>query len=378
MFIFLESKMRVCFVSPEMFHWGVHGGFGYITWTLSRELVKRGYEACVVTPRRKGQETLEEVDGVTVYGFDPFIGSPFPVNAIQSRRDSLKYYKMADADIYHNQAISYNTYAAHLATPERKHILTFQDPYDHHEWRRIAKVEPKYSSMSHILRVEAEIRFLARTCRMMNKLYSQAHFLVPKVKDLYRLEKDPELLPNPVPVPVRLEEKAEKPTVCFLARWDPQKRVELFFKLAKIHPDVEFIALGKSHDEEKDRDLRARYDKLPNLTMTGFVSEEEKSRILSKSWALVNTSVREALPVSFLEALAHKTPIISGENPDDLTSTYGHHVENEDYDSGLEWLLESNDWRRKGVLGRKHVSKVYEIGHVVEQHIQKYEEVMDE
>ncbi len=94
--------MRVCFVSPEMFHWGVHGGFGYITWTLSRELVKRGHEACVVTPRRKGQESVEDVDGVKIYGFDPCSDMPYPVNAIQSRRDSLKYYRTADADIYHS------------------------------------------------------------------------------------------------------------------------------------------------------------------------------------------------------------------------------------------------------------------------------------
>ncbi len=147
--------------------------------------MKRGHEACVVTPRRKGQKNVEDVDGVTVYGFDPYSDSPFPVNAIQSRRDSLKYYRRADAEIYHNQAISYNTYAAHLATPEKKHVLTFQDPYDQHEWRRIAKVEPRFGSMSHILRVEAEIRFLARTCKMMDTLYTQAHFLVPKVKTLY-------------------------------------------------------------------------------------------------------------------------------------------------------------------------------------------------
>jgi glycosyltransferase involved in cell wall biosynthesis len=230
--------------------------------------------------------------------------------------------------------------------------------------------------MSHILRVEVEIRFLAKTCSKMDTMYSQARFLVPKVKDLYRLVEDPEFLPNPVPVPETVHDKAENPTVCFLARWDPQKRVELFFKLAKEHPEIEFIAMGKSHNTEKDRKLRARYGGLPNLTLTGFVSEEEKGRILSKSWALVNTSIREALPVSFLEALAHKTPIISGEDPDHLTSNYGFHVKEEDYGGGLEWLLESEEWRKKGENGRKHVSEVYEMDHVVDLHIEKYEKVM--
>ena len=371
-------ELRICIVSPEMFHWGVHGGFGYITWTLSRKLVERGHEACVVTPRRKGQRNIEEVDGVKVYGFDGFDNSPYPVSALQSRRDSLKYYRMADADIYHSQALSYNTYAAHLAMPERKHILTFQDPYDQHEWRRIAKVVPKYGRISHILRVEAEIKFLSRTCRLLDAMFSQAHFLIPKSRKLYHLDSAPEFLPNPVPVPAELNGKSEEPTVCFLARWDPQKRVELFFQMAKIHPEVEFIAMGKSHDPAVDSELRERYGRVPNLRLTGFVTEEEKSRILAKSWALMNTSVREALPVSFLEALAHRTPIISGENPDDLTSSYGFHVQDEDYEEGLKWVLDSDEWRRKGEDGRRHVERVFEMEHVIDLHLEKYEDVVSE
>ena len=370
--------LRVCIVSPEMFHWGVHGGFGYITWTLSRKLVERGYEACVVTPRRKGQGSVEEVDGVTVYGFDGFEASPFPVSALQSRRDSLKYYRMADADIYHSEALSYNTYAAHLAMPERKHIVTFQDPYDQHEWRRIARVVPKFRSLSHILRVEAEIRFLARTCKLLDTMFSQAHFLIQKSRTLYSLDVDPEFLPNPVPIPEMLSEKSMEPTVCFLARWDPQKRVELFFQMAKENPQVEFIAMGKSHDPDVDSELRARYGSVPNLRLTGFVTEEEKSRILARSWALMNTSVREGLPVSFLEALAHKTPIISGENPDELTSRYGFHVQDEDYEEGLRWVLSSDEWRRKGEDGREHVERVFEVEHVIDLHVERYEEAMGE
>ncbi len=115
--------------------------------------------------------------------------------------------------------------------------------------------------------------------------------------------------------------KADTPTVCFLARWDPQKRVEVFFELAEMFPEVEFIAMGRSHDIEADARLRKWCEGIPNLSCPGFVSEEEKSRILEKSWALVNTSVREALPISFLEALAHETPILSGEDPDGLTSS---------------------------------------------------------
>jgi len=78
----------------------------------------------------------------------------------------------------------------------------------------------------------------------------------------------------------------------------------------------------------------------------------------------VNTSVREALPVSFLEALAHGTPIISGENPDGLTSDYGCVVEDGDYSCALNRLLED---------GRRHVMDFHEAGKVVDRHVEIYE-----
>lgn len=364
--------MKVCFVSPEVFHWGVHGGFGYLTWMLGKKLAEHGVDVSVVTQRREGQDELELLDGFKVYGYPSHQAG---LGSLWARRESIKYYRKADAEIYHSQAISYSSYIAHVACPEKKHILTFQDPYDREEWNRIAKVEPRYGTMRHRLRVEAEIKFLSDTCKSMDALYSQAYFLIPKAVELYDLESMPKFLPNPVPVPKEVMDKAEKPTVCFLARWDPQKRVEIFFKLAEKHPEIDFIAMGKSHDKEKDRRLRKRYSGLPNLRLTGFVSESEKQLILGRSWALLNTSIREALPISFLEALASGTPVISGENPDDLVSNYGYHVEGDDFESALDWLQSSEMCRRKGKEGREHVRRVYEVDKVVDLHIAEYEKI---
>lgn len=366
--------MKICLVSPEVFHWGVHGGFGYLTWMLGKKLAEKGIDVSVVTMRRGGQGEMEWLDGVKVYGYPTH---PAGLGSIWARRESVKYFRRADADIYHSQAISYSSYVAHVAAPEKKHILTFQDPYDLEEWRRIAIVEPKYETLMHKLRVEAEIRFLAKTCKRMDALYSQAFFLIPKAVKLYDLETEPRFLPNPVPVPAEKVEKAEKPTVCFLARWDPQKRVELFFQLAEKHPEIDFIAMGKSHSKEKDAELRQVYKHLPNLKMTGFVSEKDKQLILGRSWALLNTSIREALPISFLEAFASQTPVISGENPDNLVSNFGYHVQSDDYESGLEWLIDSDEWRGKGEMGRRHVERIYEADRVVELHIREYEKILE-
>jgi len=365
--------LRVCFVSPEYFGLGVHGGFGYVTKTLSEGLADRGFDVCVVTPRRNGQGAVETVNGVKVLSYKPYMGLPGPAGTLASRRSYVDLIREVDADVYHSQAVSLNTYVAQRAAPDKRHLITFQDPYDEREWARIAEVEPRYRGLMHDARVQLEKRVLSSACRRADALYTQAWFLAEKARRYFGFKELPGLLPNPVPIPETLSGKSPRPTACFLARWDPQKRVELFFKLALEHPEVNFIAMGRSHDEAKDRDLRERYGGVPNLQLTGFVSEEEKSRILGESWVLVNTSVREALPVSFLEALAHGTPIISGENPDGLTADYGYLAEDDDYSATVKRLLTDEERMEKGYRGRRHVEETHEAGKAVDRHVKIYE-----
>ena len=78
---------------------------------------------------------------------------------------------------------------------------------------------------------------------------------------------------------------------------------------------------------------------------------------------------------SFLEALASKTPVISGENPDNLVSDYGYHVKDDDFESGLDWLLKSEDYKNRGIKGRRHMEQVYEVNRVVDLHIAEYEKI---
>ena len=365
--------MRICFVSPEVFAWGYHGGFGFLTRTLGRELARRGVETYVVTVRRGDQSEIEELDGFTVLGYPPHRGKPHTLRSLLSRIDSIEHYRKANCDIYHSQAVSYNTLAAQRAMPDRLHLITFQDPYDAGEWRKISNVDPRYRlTPAFRVRLAAEVGLLSRACRRADGLYSQARFLIEKARELYGLDRRPVYLPNPVETPRQTMKKSVDPKVCFLARWDPQKRVELFFGLAQEFPKVEFVAMGRSHNPETNARLRKTCGWWPNISLPGFVSEKEKSQILEESWALVNTSVREALPVSFLEALAHETPIISSLDPDGLTSRFGYLVAGDDYSGGLRKMLANEGRREKGTLGREYVEDVHELGKVVDRHIEIY------
>jgi glycosyltransferase involved in cell wall biosynthesis len=241
---------------------------------------------------------------------------------------------------------------------------------------------PNLSYFSRRLALSLRIQnyFTSKAVHKADALFCQAKFIIPKVISMYNLKRRPNFLPNPVSVPKKKPvKKAGEPTVCFIARWDPVKRPEIFFELAKRFPNVRFIAIGKAHNEKRDGYLRKRCDDIPNLTCPGFVSEEEKSKILERSWIYANTSIRECLPVAFLEALAHKCAILSSENPDDLAENFGYRVSESSlmgYIKGLEGLLKDDLWKEKGEKGFQYVKQVHEMDNVIDQYIDIYNKML--
>ncbi|MCA1641479.1 MAG: glycosyltransferase family 4 protein [Acidobacteria bacterium] len=152
-----------------------------------------------------------------------------------------------------------------------------------------------------------------------------APHLADKCEGAYGVKKS-ELffLPNIIDLHPVAEEKSARPRVVFLGRLDPNKRPWLFVELARQFPHVEFLFLGQAHFESGV--ARGGEGTPPNVRFMGHVGEAEKARALSSAWALVNTSLHEGLAVSFLEALACETPILSCQNPGGVVSRFGFHA----------------------------------------------------
>ncbi len=359
--------MRICLICVEIFAWGKYGGFGQATRIIGRELAKRGIEVFAVVPRRKGQKPVEELDGITVLSFQP----NFPWSLIE-------LYRKCNADIYHSQQPSLGTYLAMKAMPDRKHITTCRDPKNTYDWR----IEIGLASLSKLKVLASylyEDNFLVKKAVIRaDGVFCAADHLIPKVKFKYDLRSVPSLLPTPVAVPGNVK-KAITPTVCFLARWDRRKRPELFFELAREFPRIIFIGIGIAQDSKWDNYLRKAYSKLPNLEMTGFIdqfSTNDLSSILEKSWVLVNTSMREGLPVSFLEAAANRCAILSGVDPDGFASKFGYCVKDDNFVEGLEFLLEDDRWKERGEYGYEYIKETFEMNKAINRHIDVYEQVL--
>ena len=353
--------LSVCLVATEIFAWGRHGGFGRCTRTIGGALAERGIDVSVVVPRGDGQRPVEELDGMTVRSF-PLWKYPF----------TASIYRRCDADVYHSEDPSWGSRVAMEAMPGRRHMVTCQNPKSREDWDEVNRFYPARRRLFNALLGGA----LEETVRRMDAVYSQAWYAVPKAREVYGLEADPGFLPNPVEIPGGRPEKADEPTICFLGRFDGEKRPELFFELARRFPGARFIAMGKAHSPDRDRRLRRRYGGIPNLELPGFVEGREKRGLLEEAWILVNTSVSECLPVSFIEAAAHRCAILSFHDPDGFASEFGRHVTDGDLDRGLLSLLEDEEWRDRGEKGHEYVSDVHEKGRVVDLHIEAYQDAL--
>jgi glycosyltransferase involved in cell wall biosynthesis len=264
--------------------------------------------------------------------------------------------------------------------PNRKHIITFRDPRDFRDWKMEYEL-PSLNKLQVLSNYFYESNFLVkRAVRRADDVFCIAKYLIPKVKSMYCLKSDPHFLPTPVAIPDKIE-KAITPTVCFLARLDRRKRPEIFFQLAKKFPHIKFVAVGKSRDEKWDSYLKKTYSNLPNLEITGFIdqfSSELHSQILEKSWVMVNTATREALPNAFLEAAAHRCAILSAVDPDGFASQFGYHVQDDNFSKGLDFLLENQKWKERGERGYEYVKETFEINRAIDQHITIYGKILNE
>lgn len=356
---------RICLISVEIFAYGKYGGFGKATRIIGSELAKRGYEAFAVVPRREDQPAEVNLDGITVLSYRP--GEVL---------DSGVLYKKINADIYHSCEPSFGTYIAQKNLPEKKHIATIRDPRDAHDWY----LEFRYPSQSHWQVVKNylfETNFLVRKAvRNNDGVFSPAHFMLPKIRKIYGLNRDAQFLPTPVSIPGGLR-KSEKPFVLMMSRLDPRKRPELFLSLAQKFPEVQFHIAGKSRAPAYETELAKKFS-APNITFHGFVDQFRNPlhhELMEKAWILVNPAIREGLPNSYLESAAHQCAILSYVDPDGFASQFGFHAAKHNFEEGLIHLLSNEHWKAQGMKGYEYVKDTFEVARAMDMHENIYQNV---
>lgn len=340
----------------------------------------KGFEVYAITWRDLGMKEYMEVEGIKVLSYSYTYASRSALRHAADYSRVTPLIRRVDADAYISIDCMVETYIAMRVMPHKKHIIWVQDPFDENDYRLLSSIDPNYRFNR--FKFEATRVLYIMAYRRANLILTQARYYMPKIAKLYRV--DPSrvgYLPNPVEhIPSEASiTKAEEPTVCYLGRMDPQKRYWLFFELARMFPEIKFIAMGAPNELYRDlyEKIVERHKDLKNLEIKGFVSEEEKSRILSKCWVLCLPSIREGLPIAFLEALAHKCALLSTVNPDGLVEKFGCYAENLlDLKEGMSTLISKCTWRELSETGYNYIRKNHELNLVINRlinHLEKLE-----
>lgn len=262
-------------------------------------------------------------------------------------------------------------------------IIWIHDPRDKEEWEKIAGIADELrfrgaQTSSELIALANEKRISINKLISLGKLLQRkiifcttARTLIPRAERTYGIKPiKAHWLPNPIDIPeVQSIEFSEKPTLLYLGRLDAVKRPWIAFELAKRNPNVDFLIAGHAHNLDLMTPWIDRYKHLPNLKLLGHIDGPAKDQLLRSCWAVLNTSVHEAEPVSFLEAFSYAKCVISCHDPDNEVSNFGFFtgevlgegLEEESllrFDTQIRKLLSSPQERlMKGQLGREEMIK---------------------
>jgi len=178
-----------------------------------------------------------------------------------------------------------------------------------------------------------------------------------------------------------LEQKADRPTVLYMSRLHPKKNVQgllcAWGQVVADRPDAQLWVAGDGDDDYVERlhDTVATHDLGDSVSFLGFVSGDEKERVLREAWAFALPSHQENFGVAVLEAVAAGLPVvISGAVQ--LRAFVEDHalgvvVDRSDpaaIAAGLEAVLADESGRRRvGEAGPSAVQDTFSVGRVGEQ-----------
>ena len=122
------------------------------------------------------------------------------------------------------------------------------------------------------------------------------------------------IIPNAFPDTRRPGPDAERRRILWIGRFVPVKRPELFIQMAAALPEYAFLLVGPTIKGDAITLLRRHQDAIdrtPNLTYHPGVPFDESYPLFAHALALVNTSLSEGYPNTFVQAMQMGTPIAS-------------------------------------------------------------------
>lgn len=163
----------------------------------------------------------------------------------------------------------------------------------------------------------------------------------------------------------------ERPLVLWVGQILAKKQPQKLLALARALPDISFLAAGSSEvNPVLGKEFRREASQLANLEYLGQVPHATIGNLYDKASVLLNTSLAEGLPNTFLEAWSRGIPVATlGIDPDGLLSqrNLGFVLDPQDSTGLLRRLLADGvELQQAGLRGREYVRATHSLTAVLD------------
>jgi glycosyltransferase involved in cell wall biosynthesis len=184
---------------------------------------------------------------------------------------------------------------------------------------------------------------------------------------------DSTLIKNVITLPARYEKKEN--FVLWVGNDSLNKRPDLYVKLARILPELNFKMIVAPTRTAKNQDLYDAASVVPNLEYLGFVPFDKISKYFSRASLFVSTSLREGFPNTFLQSWQYGTPVVSLHvDPDGLIEKHnlGRHSRTfEKMCKDVEELMKDGFLRNKiGDNAKEYTEKYHSAVVIIPQYLE--------
>jgi glycosyltransferase involved in cell wall biosynthesis/SAM-dependent methyltransferase len=311
--------MKICIVAHYAYgaltgeESGHIGGVERQTALLSEWLAANGHEVIVITWDEGGSHP-EIIKNIKIMKLCK-ITDGFPLIRFFTPRwySLIKALKQSDADLYYHNCAEYVTGQIALWAKMNNKPFIYTVASDADCEAHLPKLQTKRDRLLFLYGLRNANKIICQTNKQ-KKMLAKNYNLVSQV------------IPMPgTPAKGRpdSEHQFNQRKVIWVGRIQTVKRIEWLIDIAEKLPDVSFEVIGpNNHNYEYTENILPRASKVTNIKFLGKICRDEMPNIYKNATLLLNTSIYEGFPNTFLEAWSYGVPTVCSVDPDDIINSH--------------------------------------------------------
>ncbi|MCX6171338.1 MAG: glycosyltransferase family 4 protein [Flavobacterium sp.] len=379
--------MKIAFLTPEFPHpkLGSSGGIGTSIYNLSRGLTNAGHQVFVLVYGQSEDEVFEEND-ISYYKIRNIKLKGFSRLLTQKKIERLIINLVENHQLDIVEAPDWTGITSYIK-PKCPIVIRLHgsDTYFCHLDKRPVKLINKYHEK--------------RALQHADALLSVSHYTAVVTKQLFGLQKEFTIIPNSIDIDnfaFSDKAKVQENTILYFGSLIRKKGLLelplIFNEVYKQNKQVKLILIGRDVSDIVTGNtstwamMQSLFDKdaLQNVDYIGSVPYNKIQYYISSATVCVFPTFAEALPVSWIEAMALQKAIVASnigwatEVIDDTVNGFlVHPKEHEIYAEKIVELLENEALRNQfGIAARKKVAQKFSNEVVAKQSADFYQQVI--